>query len=65
VKVSIFLGESSLPYKGASRQLRQRRPGVARILSLNPNNKIPAIIGPTGPTGSRCRCSSCAILITG
>jgi GST-like protein len=51
VKVSIFLEETGLPYEphlvnfGSNDQLSPE------FLSLNPNNKIPAIIDPNGPGG--------------
>ncbi len=51
VKVSIALEETGLPYEvhlvnfGTNDQL------TAEFLSLNPNNKIPAVIDPNGPGG--------------
>ena len=51
VKVSIMLEETGLPYEphrvdfGANDQM------TPEFLSLNPNNKIPAIIDPDGPGG--------------
>ena len=51
VKVSIVLEETGLPYEphlvsfGTNDQL------TPEFLSLNPNNKIPAIIDPNGPGG--------------
>jgi GST-like protein len=51
VKVSIMLEETGLPYEvhlvnfGTNDQL------TPEFLSLNPNNKIPAIIDPNGPGG--------------
>jgi GST-like protein len=51
VKVSIFLEEVGLPYEvhlvnfGSNDQLSPE------FISLNPNNKIPAIIDPDGPGG--------------
>ena len=51
VKVSIMLEETGLPYEphrvdfGANDQM------TPEFLSLNPNNKIPAIIDPDGPDG--------------
>ncbi|MET0333811.1 MAG: glutathione binding-like protein [Rhizobacter sp.] len=51
VKVSIFLEETGLPYEvhlvnfGTNDQLSPE------FISLNPNNKIPAIIDPDGPGG--------------
>jgi GST-like protein len=52
VKVSILLEETGLPYEphlvdfGSNEQLSPE------FLSLNPNNKIPAILDPSGPDGS-------------
>lgn len=51
VKISIFLEETGLPYEvhlvnfGSNDQLSPE------FLSLNPNNKIPALIDPNGPGG--------------
>ena len=51
VKVSIMLEETGLPYEvhlvnfGTNDQL------TPEFLSLNPNNKIPAVIDPNGPGG--------------
>lgn len=51
VKVSIMLEETGLPYEphlvdfGSNDQLSPE------FLSLNPNNKIPAILDPNGPNG--------------
>jgi len=51
VKVSIMLEETGLPYEphrvdfGANDQMSPE------FLSLNPNNKIPAILDPNGPDG--------------
>ncbi|MFZ6044871.1 glutathione S-transferase N-terminal domain-containing protein [Pseudomonas sp. CR3202] len=51
VKVSIMLEETGLPYEPhlvSFERSDQMSPG---FLSLNPNNKIPAIIDPNGPDG--------------
>jgi len=50
VKVSIALEEMGLPYEAHTVSIRgdQHTP---EFLSLNPNNKIPAIIDPQGPGG--------------
>ena len=51
VKVSIMLEETGLPYEPhrcASSTNDQMSP---EFLSLNPNNKIPAILDPNGPGG--------------
>lgn len=49
VKVSIALEEMGLPYEAHTIQLSETR--TPEFLSLNPNNKIPAIIDPSGPNG--------------
>jgi GSH-dependent disulfide-bond oxidoreductase len=51
VKVSIALEEAGLPYE-AHRVAFDRNDQLSlEFLSLNPNNKIPAIIDPNGPNG--------------
>ncbi|MEZ5617908.1 MAG: glutathione S-transferase N-terminal domain-containing protein [Rhodocyclaceae bacterium] len=51
VKVSIMLEETGLPYE-AHRVAFDRDDQLSEeFLSLNPNNKIPAIIDPDGPGG--------------
>lgn len=49
VKVSIALEEIGLPYEAHTVKLNETT--TAEFLSLNPNNKIPAIIDPDGPGG--------------
>ncbi|MBX2835725.1 MAG: glutathione S-transferase N-terminal domain-containing protein [Gammaproteobacteria bacterium] len=49
VKVSIALEELELPYEPHTVKLSQTQ--TPEFLSLNPNNKIPAIIDPDGPRG--------------
>ena len=51
VKVSIMLEETGLPYE-AHRVAFDRNDQLSpEFLSLNPNNKIPAILDPNGPKG--------------
>jgi GST-like protein len=51
VKVSIFLEETGLPYEPHLVRFDQNDQASPEFLSLNPNNKIPAIIDPDGPGG--------------
>ncbi|MEQ6249176.1 glutathione S-transferase N-terminal domain-containing protein [Sulfitobacter sp. HNIBRBA3233] len=51
VKVSIALEETGLPYEAHKVTLADADVKSAEFLSLNPNNKIPAIIDPDGPEG--------------
>ncbi|MDG1352580.1 MAG: glutathione S-transferase N-terminal domain-containing protein [Sulfitobacter sp.] len=51
VKVSIALEETGLPYEAHTVTLSDANVKSAPFLSLNPNNKIPAIIDPNGPDG--------------
>ena len=51
VKVSIMLEETGLPYEAHKITLDQDGVTSPQFLSLNPNNKIPAIIDPAGPDG--------------
>ena len=51
VKVSIMLEETGLPYEAHRVTLDQDGVLSPAFLSLNPNNKIPAIIDPAGPGG--------------
>ncbi|MCE8006486.1 glutathione S-transferase N-terminal domain-containing protein [Aestuariivita sp.] len=52
VKVSIALEEMGLPYEAHKVTLSDADVKSAEFLSLNPNNKIPAIIDPNGPDGT-------------
>ncbi len=52
VKVSIALEEIGLPYEVHRVTLSDSDVKSAEFLSLNPNNKIPAIIDPNGPGGA-------------
>lgn len=51
VKVSIALEELGLPYEAHTVTLADADVKSPEFLSLNPNNKIPAIIDPDGPDG--------------
>lgn len=51
VKVSILLEEASLPYDAHLVDFATNDQMSPEFLSLNPNNKIPAIIDPQGPGG--------------
>ena len=51
VKASIILEETGLPYEPHLVTLADADVKSAAFLSLNPNNKIPAIIDPDGPDG--------------
>ena len=51
VKVSIMLEETGLPYEPHLVSFETNDQMSPEFLSLNPNNKIPAIIDPAGPEG--------------
>jgi len=51
VKVSILLEELGLPYEVHLVDFGKNDQTTPEFLSLNPNNKIPAIIDPDGPGG--------------
>jgi GST-like protein len=51
VKVSIALEETGLPYEVHLVDFGSNDQNSPEFLSLNPNNKIPAIIDPDGPGG--------------
>ena len=51
VKVSIALEETGLPYEVHRVAFDQNDQLSPEFLSLNPNNKIPAILDPNGPGG--------------
>ena len=51
VKVSIMLEEIGLPYEVHLVDFNTGDQRSAEFLSLNPNNKIPAILDPNGPEG--------------
>lgn len=51
VKISIMLEETGLPYEAHTVRFDTNDQLTPEFLSLNPNNKIPAIIDPDGPGG--------------
>jgi GSH-dependent disulfide-bond oxidoreductase len=51
VKVSVMLEETGLPYEPHRVSFETNDQLSPEFLSLNPNNKIPAIIDPDGPDG--------------
>ena len=51
VKVSIMLEETGLPYEAHRVDFAANEQTSPEFLSLNPNNKIPAILDPHGPGG--------------
>lgn len=51
VKVSIMLEEIGLPYEAHLVSFERNDQNSPEFLSLNPNNKIPAILDPNGPDG--------------
>jgi GST-like protein len=51
VKASIMLEETGLPYEPHLVNFETNDQNSPEFLSLNPNNKIPAIIDPNGPDG--------------
>lgn len=63
VKVSIALEEMNVPYEAHLVTLSDADVKSPEFLSLNPNNKIPAIIDPDGPDGPLGLFESGAILI--
>ena len=52
VKVSIALEEMGIPYEAHTVTLSDADVKSPEFLSLNPNNKIPAIVDPDGPGGA-------------
>ena len=51
VKVSILLEETGLPYEVHRVDFEKQDQTSPEFLTLNPNNKIPAILDPNGPGG--------------
>jgi GST-like protein len=52
VKASIALEEMGIPYEAHKVTLSDADVKSSEYLSLNPNNKIPAIVDPNGPAGA-------------
>ncbi|MEH6773214.1 MAG: glutathione binding-like protein [Cereibacter changlensis] len=52
VKISIALEEMGLPYDAHLVSFETQDQMTPEFLSLNPNNKIPAILDPEGPNGA-------------
>jgi GST-like protein len=52
VKVSVMLEETGLPYEPHLVRFEAREQFTPEFTSLNPYNKIPAIIDPNGPNGT-------------
>jgi GSH-dependent disulfide-bond oxidoreductase len=51
IKVSVMLEETGLPYEPHRVSFDTNDQLSAEFISLNPNNKIPAIVDPNGPDG--------------
>ncbi len=51
VKASIMLEETGLPYEPHAVRFERNDQLSPEFISLNPNNKIPAILDPNGPDG--------------
>ena len=51
IKVAVMLEETGLPYEPHAVRFETNEQLSAEFLSLNPNNKIPALIDPNGPDG--------------
>lgn len=51
IKVSLMLEETGLPYEPHLVRFDKNDQMTPEFLSLNPNNKIPAILDPNGPGG--------------
>lgn len=62
-KVTIMLEECGLPYESHRVDILAGEQSTSEFLSLNPNNKIPAIIDPHGPEGPLGLFESGAILV--
>lgn len=52
VKAAIMLEETGLPYEAHKVDFEKKDQLSPEFLSLNPNNKIPAILDPNGPDGA-------------
>jgi GST-like protein len=51
IKVSVMLEETGLPYEPHLVRIDTQEQMTPEFLSINPNNKIPAILDPNGPDG--------------
>ncbi len=51
IKVAVMLEETGLPYEAHAVRFETNDQMSPEFLSLNPNNKIPAILDPNGPDG--------------
>ena len=51
IKVAVMLEETGLPYEPHAVRFEANEQMSPEFLSLNPNNKIPALIDPNGPDG--------------
>ena len=51
VKISIMLEETGLPYEAHRVSFDANEQNSSAFVSLNPNNKIPALLDPNGPGG--------------
>jgi len=51
IKVSVMLEETGLPYEAHAVSFETQDQFSPEFLSINPNNKIPAILDPNGPNG--------------
>ena len=51
IKVAVMLEETGLPYEPHAVRFENNDQLSPEFLSLNPNNKIPAVIDPNGPDG--------------
>ena len=52
IKVAVMLEETGLPYEPHAVRFELNEQLSPEFISLNPNNKIPALIDPNGPDGS-------------
>ena len=52
-KISVALEEMGLPYKVIPINISKGEQMAPSFLAISPNNKIPAIVDPDGPTASR------------
>jgi GSH-dependent disulfide-bond oxidoreductase len=64
-KISVALEEMGLPYRVIPVNIAKGEQMSPSFLAISPNNKIPAIVDPDGPEGSRSASSnpapSCSI----